>query len=83
MEIRSLRTDGETGEQTMSKTKGSISIKNPICHDKRKCFARQGKICLALSSTYDDGQCPFCKESASVKYGHKAARRTPKVELWR
>lgn len=68
----------------MSKTKGIINIKNPICNDTRKCFARQGKICLALSSTYDDGQCPFCKEEkdARVKYRAKAARRTPTVELW-
>ena len=56
-----------------------VNTKNPICNDTRKCFARQGKICLALSSTYDDGQ----EKDARVKYRAKAVRRTPKVELWR
>lgn len=33
-----------------------------VCSDTRKCFARNGNRCTILISTYDDGECPFCKE---------------------
>lgn len=36
---------------------------SPICFDKRKCFARNGKRCTILRAAYDDRPCPFCKPS--------------------
>lgn len=33
------------------------------CHDKRQCFAKNGGRCTILWSTYEDGECPFCKKS--------------------
>lgn len=68
----------------MSKNKEKVNTE-PHCDDKRKCFARINGRCLVLTSAYEDGESPFCKEEkeARVKYKAKAARRTPKVELWR
>lgn len=67
----------------MSKNKEKVNTE-PHCEDKRKCFARINGRCLVLVSTYEDGECPFCKpaKDAKVKYKAKAVRRTPTVELW-
>ena len=41
----------------------------PKCKDSRKCIlrgtARDKQECLALQEVYEDGKCPFCKESRS------------------
>ena len=38
---------------------------NPLCRDKRKCFARaKNNRCKILSvADYEDGECPFRKEN--------------------
>ena len=46
----------------MSKNFKDYKHKCAICHDSRKCFARNGITCNILYVTYDeDGDCPFCK----------------------
>lgn len=35
--------------------------KFPQCNDERACFARVGTGCRILTSTYFNGECPFCK----------------------
>lgn len=43
-----------------------------ICHDSRKCFARNGIACNILYHTYDeDGECPFCKRRIEDKPAKK------------
>ena len=68
--------------RTMSKSKEKSNTE-PHCDDRRRCFARINGRCLVLVSTYEDGECPFCKEEKDARVKYKAARRTPKVELWR
>ena len=41
----------------------AVNNKEPLCHDGRHCFARNGRKCTILWSTYEDGECPFCKKN--------------------
>lgn len=42
-----------------SKIKGGDGVR---CLDRRPCFARYGLECIALTSGYKEGECPFHKE---------------------
>lgn len=36
-------------------------MNEPVCKDKRECFARRAGSCTVLSDAYPEGKCPFCK----------------------
>lgn len=39
------------------------------CFDERPCFAREGKVCRILHTSYRTGKCPFCKPEREVTKG--------------
>ena len=40
----------------------------PECEESRACFgkSKSGKRCRVLTETYQDGECPFCKEKRDI-----------------
>jgi len=53
----------------------------PMCNDRRSCFAQNGGVCIALDSTYLDGECPFYKSPEQRDYELKINRY--RSALWR
>lgn len=51
--------------------RGASKTERPVCYDRRPCFARKrfyfDTVCTVLTSTYEDGKCPFCKAKEGEK----------------